>query len=120
MEINRAYEDLSREIMHPHFPNSSFKKPVKDNICWVPTPNILSVVEPPIPSARSSCQYCLLRSKIQELDKRSNKIAHSKWTAYLYCQNESCFNAGVCPSCKYAGATPPLFAEVARNQLICQ
>ena len=46
-EVNRQYEDMSIKFMHPHLPTYSFKLPVKDDICWVPTPNILTVVRAP-------------------------------------------------------------------------
>ena len=74
MEINRQYEDVSIKFMHPHFPTSSSKWPVKDDICWVPNPSISTVVEAPIPSTLTSCQYCLLPSEIQKLDKKFNEI----------------------------------------------
>lgn len=70
MEIDRDNADVQVKFMHPHLPSTSFKWPVRDDICWVPKPNILYVINAPVLQTVTGRNYQLEKNdigKIQEL-----------------------------------------------------
>ena len=70
MQIDIDNADVQIKFMQPHLPSISFKWPVRDDVCWVPMPNILCMVNAPILQTVTGRNYQLEKNaicKIQEL-----------------------------------------------------
>lgn len=46
-EVNIEEQDVTVQFLHPHGPSPSFSWPKREDVCAVPIPHVLAIVEPP-------------------------------------------------------------------------
>ena len=57
IEVSSENKDVAIKFLHPHLLCVSFMWPRRDDICWVPTSNILKKVQLSKPSTMTGRQY---------------------------------------------------------------
>ena len=57
------------QFMHPHYPSSSYKWPVRDDEWWVPENYVFATIETPSLSTVIGHQYKLSKSDTEALEK---------------------------------------------------
>ena len=50
-EVDKENNDFRVKFMHPHYPSRSYYWPKRDDNCWVPRINVISLVKTPSPSS---------------------------------------------------------------------
>ena len=50
-EVDKENNDFMVKFMHPHYPSWSYYWPKRDDNCWVPRMNVISLVKTPSPSS---------------------------------------------------------------------
>ena len=71
--IDSDNKDVQVWFIHPHYPSSSYKWPVRDDECWVPENHVIATTETPSLSTVTGCQYKLSNSDIESLEKPYGK-----------------------------------------------
>ena len=69
LTIDSDNEDVQVRLMHPYYPSSSYKWPVRDDECWVPEKYVIATIETPSLSTVTGRQYKLFKSDIESLEK---------------------------------------------------
>ena len=65
LEIDEANRDILVKFLHPPLPTRSFHWPEREDKCYIPDTNILSIVKPPVIS--TGRQYCLSDEDIADV-----------------------------------------------------
>ena len=47
LAIDSDNKDVEERFMHPHYPSSSYKWPMRDDECWVPKNHVIATIETP-------------------------------------------------------------------------
>lgn len=69
VEINQTNKELFVKSMTPHGPKTSFHWPVRDNLCWVPTNDVIRVLQPLSSASGSGRSYVLEAEDAKALDR---------------------------------------------------
>jgi hypothetical protein len=69
MELDRDNADVQVKFMNPHLPSTSFKWPVRDDVCWVPKPNVLCVIDAPVLQTATGRNYQLKKNDMSKIQK---------------------------------------------------
>ena len=69
LAIDSDNKDVQVQFMHPHYPSSSYKWPVRGDEYWVPQNHVIATIETPSLSTVIGRQYKLSKSDIESLEK---------------------------------------------------
>ena len=56
-EIDSVNDDFKIKFMHPNVPSRFYNRPNRDDVCWEPRLNVISIIEAPSLSSLSKQQY---------------------------------------------------------------